>query len=181
MIEAYIDEAIQGSAIPITQIAKESFISYNTLYKIRTGEQGITPDKTVSLAKALDKPELIRQHCQSCIIGQKFHLVYLNGNIRNQGHEILMKNQIEIKELLEIMPGMFEILFEKDTYTPDEKAYIDNAILEAIDVRHCIEMLEIWYAKRFGLDQLEMRVTEHNQKCFEKNYAKKEKDTVRGA
>ncbi|MCG8540439.1 MAG: hypothetical protein MJA82_10930 [Clostridia bacterium] len=174
MIQQQIEIAIQQSEIPIYRVAEKSFMEEKTLYKIRKGKQQISPDKTVALAKALNKPELIKHHCKSCEIGKRYHMAYLNGEVRNEGHDILWKSDVEINELSQVLPSLIKLLFHKSNFSEEERLAIDKGMDEALDVKHCIEMFEDWYSKRFGLEALEERVKQHDKKCYDRNYAKKE-------
>lgn len=167
-----LDQAVKNSDMPINAIAESCYMDERTLYKLRKGQQAISADKALLLAIALDNVDLIRYKCSDCEIGSKFHLVCLDGNIRSQGHEILIKNKTEINEFLAVYEKMLEVLFDKDEYTEDEVELIDRGLHEAIDVRHCIETLELWYAKRFGIDKLKSKIAEHNEKCVVNGYAK---------
>lgn len=165
-----INQIIENLDISIQDIADNSLINYKTLYNIRTGKQSPKADHTLSIAKTLDTPELIRYHCQTCDIGKRFHLMHLNGNIRDQGHDILMKNQIEATEFLEVSPAAFKILFEKNEYSSEEVELIKKALHEAFDIKHSVQTLEDWYANRFGIENLEKEISEHHQKCFDRGY-----------
>ncbi|WP_066500025.1 hypothetical protein [Abyssisolibacter fermentans] len=172
MLHEKIDQAVKNSDMPISIIAEKCFIDEKVLYKIRKGQQQATADKVLRLATVLDNADLIRYQCSSCTIGEKFHLVCLDGNIRSQGHEILMKNKTEINEFLAVYEQMLEILFDKDTYTDEELNLIDKGLDEAIDVRHCVETLELWYAKKFGIEKLNQKIEDHNEKCIKNGYAR---------
>lgn len=174
MIERYINTAVKEAPYPIKTIAENSYISEKTLYKIRNGEQTPSADKTLSIAKALNRPELIRHHCSSCPIGSIFHLIYLNGRIRGEGHEILQKSHIEIKEWVDLFSKGIEMMFKNftpDDYSEEDKALAKKLLDEGIDVRHCIETYETWYAKTFGIQELEKEIKDHNEKCYDRGFA----------
>lgn len=170
----YIDTVVKGSSLTAYTIADRAMMDINTLYKIRTEKQRLTSDHAYNIANALSDYNVIDEQCCSCYIGKKLNLVRLNGKIRDQGHEILWKSKTEIKEFLEVLPKMIEILFDNDDYTVKEREFIDKGFHEALDVEHCIKTLRSWYAKKFGIDELVKRVQEHNDKCYDNNYAIKE-------
>lgn len=170
IVNEKIGQIIEDLDIPIQDIAEKSLINYKTLYNIRIGKQFPKVDHTLSIVKTLDRPELIRYHCQSCEIGKRFHMMHLDGNIRNEGHDILTKNQIEANEFLKVAPKAFEILFEKSEFLDEEMKLIKKALQEAFDVKHSIQALEDWYAKKFGLESLEKEIWEHHQKCVDRGY-----------
>lgn len=172
-MQLYIEAAVKSAGIPIYEVADKTHISDKTLYKIRSRQQQVSPDKTALLAATLRRPELVRYHCQNFEIGRNFHLVYLDGRVREEGHAILLKSMKEIEEFMVHFQEAMDIMnknVDAQDYTSEEKSLAKKILREALDVRHCIETLEMWYAKTFGIDELTEEIKEHNQKCIDRKY-----------
>lgn len=168
-----ISRVIEESSLLSKDIAQKTYISNKVLWEYKTGKKVPTAETIDSIAVQTNRPSLIKNYCnKSCPLGKKYSLIYMNGKFRKDGHDIMTKNKKEMQEYMNVIPEMFEIAFEKvdSDFTDEEFKFIYEGMKEALDVRHWIETLEIWFAKTFGIDKWEELINEHNQEYIDKNY-----------
>lgn len=156
------------------QVAEICFLSESHYPRIEAGTHDPQPETTLHLAKGLRRYDLIQHHCKTkCPIGQQLGYYKLN-NIDDSLVGILTKLEAEHREAGEVLDILKNTALNKrarESFSDLEWQQFIQAVHELLDVEHVIVELKL---ALMNLTDVAQEVEEHNRKCLEKGYIKKE-------
>lgn len=155
-------------------------IAPRTLGYYEVGQHNPPPDVVVAMANVYDAPELPRIYCkQYCPIGQRLNYEYLNG-VSMDYFNVLLKLRSEMQEATEALDLIMDLIVNKtsrEDFTPEEWLGFVRNLQEFLDVSHCIEIFMISLENE-SICNITEQVKLHNEKCWQRGYAKKGKMIV---
>lgn len=160
-------------------------IGLRSLCKYEAGEVVPGPDVALQMSRVYNKPNLTHNYCKHyCAIGQAYSYDILN-NIDNSMPAIILKLVGEMKEACMVIDQLMEVSVNKGSkadFTDDQWDKFIAAIHELLDVEHNIEIFKIAIE---GLTEETTLIAEltaqHNLKCRDHGYLKKESRPLRAA
>lgn len=174
-------DARNNANLTAEEAIEKIHVGRRTLFSYEAGETIPPADVVLEMSKAYGDPYLTQNYCREfCAIGNAYSYIVLN-NVNLDPSSIMLKLIGEMKEAHEVLYKMLELSVNKNSkedFTDREKEEFINCFHEFIDVEHNIETLKISIGKWFDVSEI---IQQHNKKCLNKGYAKKEKDTKIGA
>lgn len=118
-----------------------------TISKIENDELGSAPDPAtlVRISEALDAPEILIHHCETCAIRQHVFLKYFPdlNNIRSDPAVIAGRLRKEMIEAAEALDRLGERFSDADFRArPDYQEVFEAEMEQVVDVKRGIEILE---------------------------------------
>lgn len=154
-------------------------IGSRTLSNYESGETTPPPDVALAMSREYRVPWMTQLYCKEhCAIGHAYSYDVLN-NINLDPPTVLLKLLGEMKEAEEVLNQMMLITVNKnrrEDFTPEEWTQFINCLQEFFDVEHCIETFKISLGRWCDVSEL---IHNHNQKCWQRGYIKKEKDRLK--
>ncbi len=149
-----------------------------TIAAYESEEVPITPAMAVKMAEVYDAPELTAYFCRyQCDIGHRYCYDLLN-NVDLNPIAILSKFADEKREIDSLLDGLLGVVINKTgpgDFSQEEMEFFENALSELCDIEHVIETLKIAAWRFLNVGQV---IKEHNHKCVQRGYFKKEKAPV---
>lgn len=102
-------------------------------------------DKLIRISEALNAPEILLHHCETCPVRQHVFLKYFPdlNNIRNDPAVIAARLRKEMVEGADALDRLTERFSDKDFKSrPDYKEIFEREMEQVIDVKRGIEILE---------------------------------------
>lgn len=153
-------------------------IGTRTLAYYEAQERMPAPDVVLNMSREYKRPDLTVRYCRECPIGDAYSYEYLN-NIDNSIPAVTLKLISELKEAAQAMDTILEISVNKhskEDFTEKDWAQFVQAIHELLDVEHNIEILKLVLEYLTPeVDLIPNLVKEHNYKCWDRGYVRKEK------
>jgi len=170
-----IRQARKKAGFTQEQAAKKMFMGLRQYQRLEYGEQEMSPEEAVRLAKILNCHALTMVYCRKhCAVGQRYCYDVLN-NVDLSPIAILAKMRQEKQEAAEALEKMAEIMLNKrsaDDCSELELQELWRWSLEMLDVEHVIETLKM---RLWGFLDVAALVREHNLKCLERRYVDEKK------
>jgi len=175
-MQAIIQQARKKTGKTQEQLSREMHLgSVRQYQRLEYGEQEMTPEQAVRLAKILDCHALTMIYCRKhCAVGQRYYYDILN-NVDLSPIAILTKYRQEEKEAHEALESLTEIMLNKhgaQDCTEEELKELWRWALEMLDLEHVIETLKL---RLWDFVDVADLIREHNLKCLEKRYVDTEK------
>lgn len=171
-------EARELAGLSQAEAAFRVAIGTRTLSYYESLERMPAPDVVLRMAREYRNPNLTIRYCRECPIGEVYSYEYLD-NIDKSIPAVTMKLVNELKEAVEAMDSIIEISVNKrnkQDFTEQEWTQFVQAIHELLDVEHNIEIMKIALeGLTEEVDLVPELVRDHNQKCLDRGYIKKEK------
>lgn len=158
----------------IERASEEIGVAPRTLAKYESGE--IVPDaeKVLTMSRLYNEPEMTHWHCRThCEIGRAFNYEILDAVSDNPLH-MLEKLEEETEEMLAKIKQARRALINKDddsNWCTKTVETVTGWVREMFDVDHTIQKIKIEFGRILDMSRL---VYEHNQKCEERGYTRKE-------
>lgn len=154
-------------------------IGTRTLAYYEAMERIPAPDVVLQMCRVYRQPDLTIRYCKKhCPIGQTYSYEILN-NIDMNLTAVIMKLTIELKEAVRATEILQELVINKKSkadFTREEWDRFTVAVLEFFDVEHNIEIMKLALEELTEeVDLIPELVKQHNQKCLDRGYVRKEK------
>lgn len=170
-----IRQARKRAELTQEQTAKKMFMGLRQYQRLEYGEQEMSPEEAVRLAKVLNCHALTMVYCRKhCAVGKRYCYDVLN-NVDLSPMAILTKYRQEEREANEALEQLAEIMLNKrgaENCSELELKELWRWSLEMLDVEHVIETLKLRLWEFLDVAAL---VREHNLKCLEKRYVDEKK------
>ncbi|SDL19490.1 helix-turn-helix domain-containing protein [Natronincola ferrireducens] len=154
--------------------AEELYISERTLAKIESGEVTPAPEIAERMNEVYEVRHLSMWYCkEECPIGQKYCYEILD-NVDLSPMAIFAKYRQEAKEAHEALDQLTELMLNKKDKNDCSQTELDEIRRcghELLDLEHVIETFKLRLWDFLDVQQL---IYEHNEKCQERGYVKKE-------
>lgn len=130
--------------------------------------------KIKRLSEIYNRPDLTQIYCKKlCPIGRDYSFEILD-NVNLDLPTILLKLRSEMKEGEIALNNLLEASINNDF--EDDLETFEKNVHELLDIEHNIEVLKIKLHKWLEVKKV---IKDHNDKCIERNYTKKEKTPAR--
>jgi transcriptional regulator with XRE-family HTH domain len=169
-------DARKAAGLSIDEAAFRVNVASRTLCNYESGKNTPEPDVVLGMSREYRKPEMIQEYCrENCAIGRTYGYEVLNA-IDTNPSAVLMKLLNKLEDSHPELKSLARILVNKrtrDDFTDCEWVDLSGAAQKLFDIEHNISILRMVFV---ALDQkaAEELVAEHNQKCWQKGYARKE-------
>lgn len=154
------------------ELAGRMHMSLRSYQLLETGQQALSADRALRLARILNTPGLTMIYCrEGCPIGRAYGYELLN-NVDLSPMAILAKYRQEAREADSALELLSDLMLNKRTaqdYNDAEMAEISRQAHELLDLEHVIETLKVQLWNYLDVGEL---VREHNQKCHDRHYYK---------
>jgi transcriptional regulator with XRE-family HTH domain len=176
-------ECRKNSGKTIDGAAEDLFVAPRTLAKYESGELTPSPTTVMAMAKAYNQPDMVQRYCRvHCAIGQKMGYEVLD-NMDKSLPSVVLQLTCEVKTaglaLDHLMPLVIGKIsrsdFRSQDFSADEWKEFSDSIQAFLDVEHGVAVLRESLAKLIDVSQI---VAQHNQKCRDRGYVKKENDRL---
>lgn len=129
-------------------------------------------EKLIRISEALQAPEILIHHCETCPIRQHVFLKYFPdlNNIRNDPAVIAARLRKEMVEGAEALDRLTERFSDQDFKNrPDYKEVFEREMEQVIDVKRGIEILEfqLMLSGLHSQDEIKAVYERQQQKCEE--------------
>lgn len=165
----------------IEEASFQLHVSAKTLQNYENGVSTPPPEVVLAMSRIYQEPWMTQIYCKkACAIGHAYSYEVLD-QVNLDIASILLKLVGEMREAYEVLGRMLELTVNKNSradYTDEEWDEFINKFHEFLDVEHNIEVLKISLGRWCDVSQL---IAAHNQKCYERGYATKEKAAFRKA
>jgi transcriptional regulator with XRE-family HTH domain len=176
-----IERARKERQITRTELGRRIGLSPRTIEAYEAEKQIPPPDAVLAISKHLKVPWLTQKYCkQHCAIGQAYSYEVLTG-VNLDPASIMLKLISEMAEAQAVLQRMLELVVNKNSredFSPTEWSDFIKCLHEFLDVEHNIETLKIALGQWCDVSEL---IKQHNDKCWQKGYIKKEKAAVKAA
>lgn len=162
------------SGISIEEAAFRLHIAPRTLCKYEAGETTPPPEVVLEMSSIYGQSEMTQRYCRECPIGRKYSYEVLN-NVNMDPASVLMKLASEYREAGQVLDRLQEVTVNKnrrEDFTDLEWQEYVQGLHELLDLEHNIECLKLTLGKWCDISEL---VEQHNNKCLERGYIKKER------
>ncbi len=175
-MQAIIQQARKKADKTQEQVSREMHLgSVRQYQRLEYGEQEMTPEQAVHLAKILDCHALTMVYCRKhCAVGQRYCYDILN-NVDLSPIAILAKYRQEEREAHEALEQLAEIMLNKhgvQDCTEEELKDLWRWALEMLDLEHVIGTLKL---RLWDFLDVAALIRDHNLKCLEKRYVDEKK------
>lgn len=171
-MKAIIQQARKKKELTQQRVAKQMFLTLRQYQRLEYGEQEMTPEQAVSLAKVLQCQAVTMHYCRKrCAIGRRYCYEILN-NVDLSPQNILIKLYLVHREAGEALGRMMGTIVNKqhsEDFTEAEKRSFKLDFHDLLDLEHTIEMLKIELDRRQWLN-IPILIGEHNSKCYRHGY-----------
>lgn len=171
-MQVIISQARRQMGITQKKLAKQMHVSLRSYQLLESGQQALSANQVLRLARTLNAPRLTMIYCrEKCPIGQAYSYELLN-NVDLSPTAILVKYRQEAREANDALEKLSDLMLNKRTaqdYNDAEMAEIRRQAHELLDLEHVIETLKLQLWKFLDMGEL---VREHNQKCLDRHYYK---------
>ncbi len=171
-MKAIIQQARKKKELTQQRVAKQMFLTLRQYQRLEYGEQEMTPEQAVSLAKILNCHAVTMHYCRKhCVIGQRYCYEILN-NVDLSPQNILLKLYLVHRDAGEALRRMFRTIVNKqcsEDFTEAEKRSFKLDLHDLLDLEHTIEMLKIELDRRQWFN-IPFLISEHNSKCYQQGY-----------
>lgn len=168
-------QARKDAGLSIEEAAFRIHIAPRTLCKYEAVETVPPPEVVLAMAREYKRPEMTQLYCrETCPIGQAYSYEVLNAVNTDLAH-IVLKVAEEVEEAKAALDKAMRIVINKrarNDFSDQEWNDFRQAVMEFIDVEHAVEVLKIALGKMTDISAM---VAEHNRKCEQKGYVRKEK------
>lgn len=165
-----IQAARKRAGLTQEQASRKMFMGLRQYQRLEYGEQEMSPEEAVRLAKVLNCHALTMVYCRKrCAVGKRYCYEVLN-NVDLSPTAILTKYRQEAREAAEALEKMADIFLNKrdsQDCTEKELQELWRWALEMLDVEHVIETLKL---RLWDFLDVAALVRDHNLKCLEKRY-----------
>lgn len=158
----------------IEEAAFRLHIAPRTLCKYEAGETTPPPEVVLGMSQLYKQPDMTLKYCRECPIGEAYGYEVLN-NVNLDPATVLLKFIGEYREVGELLDRLLELTVnknERQDFSSDEWQEYIQGLQELLDLEHNIECLKMSLAKWCDVTEL---VEQHNMKCLQKGYIKKER------
>jgi transcriptional regulator with XRE-family HTH domain len=167
-------ECRNGAGFSIESASEAIGVAPRTLSAYEAGD--IIPDaeKAMKMSKAYGRPDLAQWHCRNaCAIGRAYHYELLDG-VSDDPLHMLEKLEEETEEMLDKIKQARRALInsQKTSWCDKTISTVTSWVREMFDVEHTIEKIKVEFGRILDMRTL---VSEHNQKCLERGYIRKER------
>lgn len=171
-------EAREELGISREEAAFRLHVGTRTLAYYEVEERMPAPDTVLRMCQIYNKPELTIKYCRECPIGEVYGYEVLN-NIDMSLPAVLLKLRLELNEAVKAIDVLQELVINKQNkadFTEEEWDEFILAVLEFFDVEHNIKIMKIALeGLTEEVDLIPSLIKEHNRKCLERGYVRKEK------
>lgn len=149
-------------------------VAPRTLAYYEAGERVPPPEVVLEMGQLYGQPDLTQRYCRECPIGKAYGYEVLN-NVNLDPATVLLKLMSEYKEAGQVLDRLQELTINKnrrEDFTPSEWQEYIRGLHELLDLEHNVECLKLTLSRWCDISEL---VEQHNNKCLERGYIKKER------
>jgi len=166
--------ARKATGMSIDEASFRVHVAPRTLVKYEAGETVPPPEVVLGMSRVYRKPEMTQEYCRhNCAIGRVYSYEILNA-IDTSLPAVIMKLAVEMEEARQVFNRLLVITVNKqkrEDFSSQEWTEFSQIVQEFLDIEHGVEILKIALGRICDVSVL---VEQHNQKCWEKGYVKKE-------
>jgi transcriptional regulator with XRE-family HTH domain len=168
-------EGRKQTGLSIEEAAWRLHIAPRTLIKYEAGETVPPPEVVLEMSREYHIPWLTQVYCREhCAIGAAYSYEVLNG-INLDIQSVILSLRQEAEEAMAVLGDLEKLSRNKrcceDFNDADWNEFV-KALQEWLDLEHNIECIKISLGTWTDVSEL---VKQHNTKCEERGYVKKEK------